>query len=342
MSPLSLFPHKHQAVGLKNKHDFPINANLHPRISLTKHGAYTPSHNWWKSNSLGSVGWLSFGLGVLSRRWRTADLLFLVFSLNCLHLSLSFSLSLTFRLLVKASRTLLTGVVDDDKTMEMVSSSPSGLCGPEGEVWFNLEIEEFFVCCFKGDLGGVPVSLWNNQTEGEDPVCNRKFKVYKTFTIKPFFILCNVFLHLRCTCLILNNFIVKILPTLQTLFFWKTFDDFIAKILQLPSLKFHDFTFCDFHCESAATFTFSEVSPLDSTLLHLLSPSVEELKLPRCSSPLNSARESTESTEILLLTKAAEEMTINHVDQYISDSPLSTCEKLTWQLFLLLRWRQVL
>lgn len=124
MSPLSLFPHKHQAVGLKNKHDFPINANLHPRISLTKHGAYTytPSHNWWKSNSLGSVGWLSFGLGVLSRRWRTADLLFLVFSLNCLHLSLSFSLSLTFRLLVKASRTLLTGVVDDDKTMEMVLS----------------------------------------------------------------------------------------------------------------------------------------------------------------------------------------------------------------------------
>lgn len=188
MSPLSLFPHKHQAVGLKNKHDFPINANLHPRISLTKHGAYTstPSHNWWKSNSLGSVGWLSFGLGVLSRRWRTADLLFLVFSLNCLHLSLSFSLSLTFRLLVKASRTLLTGVVDDDKTMEMVLSWPSGLCGPEGEVWFNLEIEEFFVCCFKGDLGGVPVSLWNNQTEGEDPVCNRKFKVYKTFTIKPF------------------------------------------------------------------------------------------------------------------------------------------------------------
>lgn len=138
------------------------------------------------NHSLGSVGWLSFGLGVLSRRWRTADLLFLVFSLNCLHLSLSFSLSLTFRLLVKASRTLLTGVVVDDKTMEMVLSWPSGLCGPEGEVWFNLEIEEFFVCCFKGDLGGVPVSLWNNQTEGEDPVCNRKFKVYKTFTIKPF------------------------------------------------------------------------------------------------------------------------------------------------------------
>lgn len=54
-------------------------------------------------------------------------------------------------------------------------------------------------------------------------------------------------------------------------------------------------------CWWPLTLTFlSAASPPDSPLLHVCRPAVKELKLPACSSARSSARESRESTEILL------------------------------------------
>lgn len=76
--------------------------------------------------------------------------------------------------------------------------------------------------------------------------------------------------------------------------------------------------------------SFSDTSPLDSTLL--------QLKLPACPSPLSSASVSTESTEMVLLIEAAEEARSISLISELSHSPLCL-QELT---FLLLWWRQVL